>query len=119
MDKADRWREIERRRLRLSIPSARKLAELAKVSRGALDAAKDGTASDQTYDRLEAFLDNYVEETGEDDTRVVTFKIEGNFGIRVAVSGPVENLAELEAAVERLVRGMGEEARNGNETPDT
>ena len=114
MSAETRGHAIKERRLRHGIKSVRQFAERSGVSRDAVTAAEAGLASPDTYDRLEAWLTAFEEETGTDvpqDPGVVTFRITGNLGVQVAVSGPVENLAELEAAVERLIRGMGEQQR--------
>lgn len=107
-----RGHAIKRRRLALGIKSVRQVATKSGVSREAVTAAESGTASNETYDRLEAWLDTFEEETGHDvepdDQGVVTFRLSGSFGVDVALSGPVENLAELEASVRRLIREMGD-----------
>lgn len=109
MSAETRGHAIKERRLRLGIKSVRELARQSGVDRGAVTAAEAGTASIDTYDLLEAWLDAFEEETGSDvpERGVVTWRVTGNFGVAVALSGPVENLAELEASIERLVRSMG------------
>jgi DNA-binding XRE family transcriptional regulator len=37
---------------------------------------------------------------------LIEFEVTGDFGVRVVVKGPVENAAELEASVVRLIRDM-------------
>lgn len=110
-----RGQAIKRRRLALGIKSQHVLAKQSGVSRDAVMAAEAGDASETTYGRLEAWLSGIEEETGMDassspsERGLVTFRLSGNFGVEVTVQGPVENVAELEAAVERLIRKVGEE----------
>lgn len=116
VDQQARGQSIRQRRLALGIKSQHVLARESKVSRDAVMAAEKGTASDDTYDRLEAWLSRIEEEAGMDtpplsEHGLVTFRLSGNFGVEVTVQGPVENVAELEAAVERLIRKVGEEQK--------
>jgi len=80
-----------------------------------INAEKDDPGvEDETYDRINWWLDRFerategMENVAEepDQGHFVTFQLSGNFGVDVTVKGPVENLAELEAAVEKLLRGM-------------
>lgn len=98
--------------------SVNQLHKASSVSREAIVKAEDGEASDLTYSRLETWFDNFEDETSgpvqtpavapDADPHVVTFRLSGNFGVDVVVSGPVENIDELRETVERLMRGMGE-----------
>lgn len=119
MSEETRAHAIRQRRLRLGIKSQSDAAELSKkkgmyVSRDAIMAAEnpEGSASDATYQRLEAFYDAVDEETGHDEPDVgenqnlVTFDISGNFGVEVTVKGPVADLDALEKSVARLIREM-------------
>jgi transcriptional regulator with XRE-family HTH domain len=102
-----RGHEVKQRRLRHGIKSLREFAEKSGISREAVTAAENGTASDATYERIHAWFDRFEEEVGDDgpsEPGVVEFRIAGNFGVDVIVKGPVSNIAELEAAVERLIR---------------
>lgn len=121
MSKETRGHSIKARRLALGIKSVRELAKESGLAREAVTAAEAGTASVGTYDRLEAWLDAFEEEAGVDevpDPRVVTFRLSGNFGVDVALSGPVDNLAELEATVQRLIRGMEEAPKTDESQSD-
>jgi len=40
------------------------------------------------------------------EPNLIEFEVTGDFGVRVVVKGPVENAAELEASVARLIRDM-------------
>lgn len=104
-----RGKAIKRRRLHHGIKSLREFSEKSGVSREALTAAENDEASDATYQRLEAWLDRFEEEVGDDvsaakDVDVIEFRIAGNFGVDVVVKGPASRLDEIERAVERLVR---------------
>lgn len=112
-----RGQAIKERRLRLGFKSVRAFAEASGVSRDAVTAAEEGTASTGTYDRLEAWLDAFDEETGNDEPEPagkVRFSVKGNFGVAMTVEGPVENLEELEEVVARMIERMG----NNGETND-
>lgn len=103
-----RGQGVKRRRLRHGIKSLREFAEKSGISREALTAAENGTASDGTYERIDAWFDRFEEEVGDDSAAdepgIVEFRIAGNFGVDVIVKGPTSHLSELEAAVERLIR---------------
>lgn len=107
-----RGHEVKQRRLRHGIKSLREFAEKSGISREAITAAENGTASDATYERIFAWFDRFDEEVGEDDNAepgVVEFRIAGNFGVDVIVKGPVANVVELEDAVQRLIRAIQSE----------
>jgi transcriptional regulator with XRE-family HTH domain len=102
-----RGQEVKQRRLRHGIKSLREFADKSGISREALTAAENGTASEATYERISAWFDRFEEEVGDDEVPepgVVEFRIAGNFGVDVIVKGPVANIAELEAAVQRLIQ---------------
>lgn len=90
------------------------LADRAGVDRGRLSAIEKGAKHRGTtaaailraLDELEAELSGPY----DDDRHMVTFRMSGNFGVDVTVSGPVENLPELEESVGRLLQRM----RNGD-----
>lgn len=101
--------EIRRRREAMGW-SVKALAAKAGVDRGRLaDIERGATARGSTLGAIEAALAEIEEETGHDepaDEGMVTFRLSGNFGVDVVVQGPVTNLSELEASVERLVQSM-------------
>jgi transcriptional regulator with XRE-family HTH domain len=134
-DRAGRGAKIQARREALGM-SVRALAEwmadngervgiAGPVTRQTITKAEadDPTTTPQTYMRIEAWLAALEYEMsserealtpiGPAESNLVTFRLSGNFGVDVVVEGPVTNLPELEAAVEKLLRGM----REG--TPDT
>lgn len=64
-------------------------------------------AIETALDKLEAFAagePTTVTPTAEGD--YVEFTVEGNFGVRAVVRGPVKDMEELQRAVGRLVREM-------------
>ena len=112
MSDETRGYSIRRRREALGIFADREFERATdrvgfRVPRASIAKAEAGVASDQIYSRLEMALDRLEEETGQNDaepeSRHVTFRISGNFGVDVIVDGPVENIAELEASVEKLI----------------
>lgn len=102
---------IRARRTALGM-TVKALAEKAGVDRGRLAAIEDGAgARGSTIGAIETALSRLEEEmSGPYDEPasggMVTFRMSGNFGVDVVVQGPVENLDELEASVERLIRKM-------------
>lgn len=101
-----------RRRIGLSVSA---LAKRAGIDRNQLAAIEKGESQprDTTLDKIVAALAALEEEMGIDDEEspptesgLVSFEIDGVYGAkRVVVSGPVENLDELRATVERLLKG--------------
>lgn len=123
----ERGQRIKRRRLAVGIKSLREFAKATGVARNAITAAEDGHGSKGTYERLEAWLDDFDEETGADvpdvaSGRIVTFEVQGIYGVgKVSVAGPVEDAAELEERfariVDRLIAGQrGDSPTEGEET---
>jgi transcriptional regulator with XRE-family HTH domain len=100
-----RGQEIKRRRLAVGIKSLREFAEATGVSRNAITAAEDGHGSKATYERLEAWLDGFDVETGNDEPPLehIEFLIEGK-GVRVTVRGPVADREALKRDVADIVR---------------
>lgn len=76
-----------------------------------------------TYDMIEAALDKLEQLTAGVPTRAITdpgddlveFTIEGNFGVRAVVKGPVRDMAALQSAVTKLVRDMQGPAQSGDD----
>jgi transcriptional regulator with XRE-family HTH domain len=111
MSNETRGHAIRARRLAHGIKSVRQLADRSGVSREAITAAEAGQASAQTYERLEAWFDAFEEETGSDEANephIIVVRLKNDLG-EVAVEGPVDDLAELEAAARRLLRGLRED----------
>lgn len=104
--------------------SVSQLHREAKVSREAIDAAEAGTASEVTYARLEAWFDAFEEEVGVDapppqagDPHMVTIRGTRGGDIDVVVSGPIENIEQLAATVERLLRNTEERKSQAEDDP--
>lgn len=132
MSETTRGQAIKHRRVTLGIPSVNNAHELSKkllpkaIDRVAITKAEadDPSVRESTYDRLNALYDLFAEETGQDtghgkhadgdtdDDRFVTFTVTGIYGAEsLSVRGPVEKMADLEAAVARILRGAsGSEA---------
>lgn len=115
----NRGSEVKARREALGL-SLRSLAALADVDRGRLALFEEGSASPRDYwiQRVEHALDRAeaegVEPVVEDDEAnrpgFVRFKVEGVYGAKaLVVEGPVDNLPELEAAVDRIMRRLAGE----------
>lgn len=75
--------------------------------------ADEPSVRSSTYGAIESALDKIERRIRGGDIKpegdLVTFKLSGNFGVEVTVQGPVANVEELEAAVERLIRKMGDD----------
>ena len=110
----DRFRE---RRERLGY-TQEQIAELAGIkSYETVSAVEHGKASPRSRRSVDAALSQLEEEAfgsraEVDDQQpapapqLMEFEVTGDFGVRVVVKGPVENAAELEASVARLIRDM-------------
>lgn len=112
----DRRARIKARREKLGM-KVQPLAKLAQVDRGRLAGYEAGEAdpSDVWIGRVEAALDRLEQEMSmdEDDDDIVEFTIEGNFGVRAAVKGPIRDIDILRAAASEFARDL----RGG--TPDS
>lgn len=108
-------REITARRERLGL-LVKDLAAQAGVSRDTLSDWERGTRrpQHQTVDAVVAALDRLEEEMGidapapgqESKPGMVRFEVTGVYGAEaLVVEGPVDSIAELEAAVDRIMRG--------------
>lgn len=115
-DNEARGQEIRRRRMRLGITSLDAFAAKVGMSRKGVTSAEKGTASKGTYDRIDAWLEAFEDEVGEcgdgDEVKPsdqVEFHVSGIYGVReLVIKGPVSDMAEMEAVVERLLRGASE-----------
>lgn len=117
--KQERADRVVERRKRLGYFTRNGFVTASGLGRDAVKSAEEGRATDATYDRIEAWLDAAEAQQGlpplsaprdeQDDAadpQLVTFRLRGNFGVEVTVSGPVGNLDELEEKVERLLERM-------------
>lgn len=117
----ERAAEIQRRLEALGITD-REFQARTGVDRKALRRAADGEhVRGTTYTAVEAWLDKLEHEVGMDlpsapsdlpGEGLVTFSVSGNFGVSVTVAGPVANMAELQASVDRIVEKMQQENRD-------
>ena len=104
---------IKARRNRLGM-SLRDLEKESGVNRATITSVEQGDknvrpasvkAITAALDRLEAEISGPYD---DDASRIVTFRLQGNFGVDVTLQGPVDNLDELEASVTRLLKSMGD-----------
>lgn len=110
---SDRGEQIKDRLERLGI-SDREFYAKTGIDRKTLNRAIAGAAGvrGSTFMAIEAALDKLeavmrgepVAHAPSED--LVEFTIEGNFGVRAVVKGPVKDMDELQRAVARLVREM-------------
>lgn len=90
------------------------LAGETGISRQTIARAEEGHASKATYRQLEGWLDRFDEETGAndppEDNGMIEFTVEGDFGVRVVVKGPIRDAEALERSVTRIVRNIRKDA---------
>lgn len=117
----DVGRRIRERRSRLGMPVTA-LAERAGVDRGRLAAIEAGDARNPrpaTIGAIERALDELEHELGMDadlppgtrhigdpEDDLVEITVEGNFGVRFVVKGPVRDIDEIRDAAQKLMRSM-------------
>jgi transcriptional regulator with XRE-family HTH domain len=113
--------QVTARRQRLGYNIA-ELADEAGVDEDTLSALEKGKRKPQsgTLNKVLAALDRLEREVGLDagslppgtrrignpDDDLVEFTIEGNFGVRAVVKGPIRDLPALQEAVGKLIAGM-------------
>lgn len=123
--------QVKARRQRLGY-TITELASNAGISRDTLSDLEAGNKKPHpdTVDKVLDALDRLEEEVGmnaplpdgarrigdpKDD--LVEFTVEGNFGVRAVVKGPIRDLEELQAAVSKLISGMqAEQSLKGEQT---
>ena len=106
-DLAARGREIQRRRMAHGY-SVREAHELSGVGRAAITKAEaGGHASLLSYARLESWLDEVDHQFGMENDQaevaIMEIVIEGDFGVRVAVKGPITEPEALERTAARMI----------------
>lgn len=111
-----RGAEIQRRLDELGI-SDREWHEQTGIDRKTLRRAVEGQerVRPSTYAAIEAALDRLEAQVagptpkpiGDPGDDLVEFTITGNFGVRAVVKGPVRDMDELLAAVDKLMGKMG------------
>lgn len=92
------------------------LAGAADISRSLLYRVfrDEPNLREQSYTSLERTLDRIEFENGHGtpdpvapaDHGLIEFEVTGDFGVRVVVKGPIENAAELEESVARLIKDI-------------
>ena len=105
-----RGQAIKRRREAMGM-SVAEMAERAGIDWETVSRAEEDASRGTTYAKLEKVLDDLEEEIGgppDQPDHTVEFLLEGNFGVRVRVKGPVADLPELERSVGRLIKQMGQ-----------
>ena len=105
-----RGQAIKRRREAMGM-SVAEMAERAGIDWETVSRAEEDASRGTTYAKLEKVLDDLEEEIGgppDQADHTVEFLLEGNFGVRVRVKGPVADLPELERSVGRLIKQMGQ-----------
>lgn len=114
----ERGKRITQRHEKLGI-SASALAKRASIDRATLGRVESGAngVRRMTVTAVEMALDQLEQELGMDDPepepKVVRFVVKGVYGAEsLVVEGPVENIAELERSVDRIMRRL----RDGGDT---
>ena len=108
----DRGAAIAKRLDDLGI-SAREFYEVTGIDRKTLGRAiaNEERVRPSTYAAIESALTDLEQRAqgvpiGDPDDDLVEFTVEGNFGVRAVVKGPIRDMDKLQAAVARLVREM-------------
>lgn len=116
-DMSNEGSQVRARRERLGM-GIRDLAKEAGVSRDTLSDMESGTKDfrQATLGKVLRALDRIEEEVGfdsppaddaESEPKIVRYRVEGAYGVEaLVVEGPVENIAELEASVDRIMRRL-------------
>jgi transcriptional regulator with XRE-family HTH domain len=106
-------REIERRRKALGMDVA-PFAREAGVSRTTLAAIEAGTVDprDKSLAKILRALDQLEDEGGvaprSEAIETIEFTVEGDFGVKVTVRGPIRDRGELEQSVANIIRSIRE-----------
>lgn len=134
MSDETRGHSIKQRRLRHGIGSVSEFERLTGVTRKAITKAEAGDPSttENTYARLEAWLDKYEDEIGSEQdaanaeaeavapappaAEMIELEIQGNFGVRFYTRATAANLEvarqQLEILVERQMRAHERDQRD-------
>jgi hypothetical protein len=117
-------RELRRLAARIGLDSERKIADAIGEDRGMVGRVLDGdeTVSARKWETVEGKIRGLDEEMGSERSEgtakgqhEVSFRLKGNFGVDLIVSGPVSDMAALEASVARLMRQMGQVGQTGQD----
>lgn len=111
----NRGRRLRDRRIRMGI-SVRQLADEAGMDRGILAKVEAGDASvrDTTFGKVETALARLEHEMGMDvpeepgSIEQMEFTVEGDFGVKVTVKGPISDRQALESSVTNIIRSIRE-----------
>ena len=93
----------------LGIRSVSELALRSGVSRSATSAAEHGEGAKGTYERLEAWLSEQERGEGEPSAtglEQIEFTVEGDFGVKVTVKGPIQDRAALQESVAEIIKSI-------------
>lgn len=134
VNKQQRGQAITRRRVSLGIRSVNEFRKLTGVSRNAITAAEEGHGSENTYVRLETWLDRREEESGyepgevlrtaeardapPEELAVMEFDVEGpskRWHVRAKASKG--NADEAIAALAKLIHELNQEELEEGEQP--
>lgn len=119
VDKAERGAAIRERRMKLGIRSVREFAIRTGVARGSVSGAEHGDESTSvgTFERLEAWLSEQERRGGavagpgaDAPIEQIEFTVEGDFGVKVTVKGPITDRAALEDSVAKIIRSIRAES---------
>lgn len=110
--------QVRARRKRLGMGIG-ELADRANVNRDTLSAwergetdphtstaGKVGRALDELEHEMGIDLPSVVGVVGDPEEGFVEFTVEGHFGVRAVVKGPIRDIDKLQEAVSRLIAGM-------------
>lgn len=127
---ASRGEQVRARRIRLGM-GVKPLAIRAGVDRGTLAAleAGDERVQEITFTKVQRALDELEEEMGIEGPSpvaipdrdpaspgLIRFEVKGAYGFdAIVVEGPVENVDELVASVEKIMRGIRERDENNSQ----
>lgn len=108
-ENAGRGARVKARREKLGM-KVKPLADAAGVDRGRLGLFEEGAVepTDTWIRRVEGALDRLEHEMWLDDDTddLVEFTIEGNFGVRAAVKGPIRDIDKLREAAAQFAREL-------------
>jgi hypothetical protein len=104
----DRGAALRQRRLTNGIKSVRALQQRSGVSRDAITSAEAGSASEATYQRLEAWFSRYEMANAVNDLALaqIEYEVQAADGLRVVVRGQLTDAEDLERTVARLAREL-------------
>lgn len=114
VDNTEAGRQIQERRVRLGM-TVKDLAARAGIDRGRLTKLEAGAPEVRatTVGAVQAALDRIEEHSGVHDAPArdgeieqIEFVVEGDFGVKVTVKGPITDRAALESSVANIIRSI-------------